>query len=80
MKTSLICLIGLLICFVLIPEKDFNQAKNNSIKVLAKEYNIPPYLAKLVVNTKVGRKLAYIFFKKKINNKKKTQDNLKHNP
>lgn len=37
-------------------------------KELAKEADVSPFLANFIVNTKVGRKLAYIVMKKELKN------------
>ena len=52
--------------------------KNEAIKTLSKEIGVPTIISKFIVNTKLGRKIAYISLKKEIKNTiKEVKNNLK---
>ena len=67
-KIALGVLLVLVVVVVVIPEKHYKNSRNEAIEYVSNEYDIPPFLSKFVVNTKLGRKIAFIFTKKTINN------------
>ena len=62
-----IVLLGAIAWFI-IPEKDFRKAKKEGTKMLAVELDLPPVLTNFIVNTKTGRKIAWVFIKEEVKN------------
>ena len=62
------------ITVVLVPEKHFKKSRKETLEYVSKEYDIHPLLSKFVVNTKLGRKIAYVFTKKTIKDSLKQKE------
>lgn len=71
---TLLVLSTVILSIGLIPERQFNKAANQTIAQIAEEANIPQFAAKFVINTKIGRKIAFLFIKKKVKNASKVKD------
>lgn len=67
-------LLVLVLTVVLIPEKHFKKSRNEAVEYVSNQYDIPPFLSKFVVNTKLGRKIAFIFTKKTIKDSLKDEE------
>jgi hypothetical protein len=64
LKFFFIVIVLFMIAFILIPEKHYKQSRNEAISYVSEKYDVPPFLSKFIVNTKIGRKIAYIYTKK----------------
>ncbi len=51
-----------------VPEKHFKQASKTTVNDLSVELEVNPKVANFLVNTKLGRKVTYVFLKKKMKN------------
>lgn len=51
-----------------VPEKHFKQASKTTVNDLSVELEVNPKVANFLVNTKLGRKVTYVFLKRKIKN------------
>ncbi len=76
-KVVLVVFLVLISIFILVPEKHYKKSKNEAIEYVSNEYELHPLLSKFVVNTKLGRKIAYIFTKKTITNSLNNKPNTK---
>lgn len=63
-KFFLIVIVLFVITFIAIPEKHYKNSRNEAISYVSEKYDVPPFLSKFIVNTKLGRKIAYIYTKK----------------
>lgn len=56
----------LVLAFIFIPEIEIKQSRKDSVKYIASEMGYSPSICSFLVNTKVGRKLCFIGFKKEM--------------
>ena len=53
----------LVVIFFTLPEVDVKSKRKEAVKYLSKEAGYPPGVSSFIVNTKLGRKLAYVGLK-----------------
>lgn len=52
--------------YVFVPERKIKRVSKESTKQIAREMDVNPTLAKFLVHTKFGRKIAYLAIKKEL--------------
>lgn len=65
-KWIIIIVVTILAAYFFIPEKDLKALSTGTTKEIAAEFDLYPGLTSFMINTKMGRKMAYLFIKKEL--------------